>query len=167
MLILKIVKGSNNSCTVKSIVCYIAWKVSKCGVFSGPYFPVFGLNTEIYGVEELWQLRKKKKSCPWLLNNCASDCWTIVPATVELSCQRLLNYRASDCWTIVPVTVKQSCQRLLNNLSSDYCWTFVPVTFEELCQWLLKNRASDCSKIMPVSIEELYQRLLKNYAIDC
>ena len=26
-----------------------AWKVSKCGVFSGPYFPVFGLNTEKYG----------------------------------------------------------------------------------------------------------------------
>ena len=22
-----------------------AWKVSKCGVFCGPYFPVFGLNT--------------------------------------------------------------------------------------------------------------------------
>ena len=22
----------------------------KCGVISGPYFPVFGLNTEIYGV---------------------------------------------------------------------------------------------------------------------
>ena len=27
-----------------------AWKVSKYGVISGPYFPVFGLNTEIYGV---------------------------------------------------------------------------------------------------------------------
>ena len=25
-----------------------AWKVSKYGVFSGPYFPVFGLNTETY-----------------------------------------------------------------------------------------------------------------------
>ena len=27
-----------------------AWKVSKYGVISGPYFPAFGLNTEIYGV---------------------------------------------------------------------------------------------------------------------
>ena len=27
-----------------------AWKVSKYGVFSRPYFPVFGLNTEIYCV---------------------------------------------------------------------------------------------------------------------
>ena len=27
-----------------------AWKVSKIGVFSGPYFPVFGPNTEIYFV---------------------------------------------------------------------------------------------------------------------
>ena len=31
-----------------------AWKVSKYGVFSGPYFPVFGLNTEIYGVNFCW-----------------------------------------------------------------------------------------------------------------
>ena len=26
-----------------------AWKVSKYGVFSGPYFPAFGLNTGKYG----------------------------------------------------------------------------------------------------------------------
>ena len=29
---------------------YTTWKVPKCGVFSGLYFPVFGLNTEIYSV---------------------------------------------------------------------------------------------------------------------
>ena len=27
-----------------------AWKVSKYEIFSGPYFPAFGLSTEIYGV---------------------------------------------------------------------------------------------------------------------
>ena len=27
-----------------------AWKVSKYGAFSGPYFPAFGLNTDRYGV---------------------------------------------------------------------------------------------------------------------
>ena len=27
---------------------YTAWKVSKYGVISGPYFPAFGLNTEKY-----------------------------------------------------------------------------------------------------------------------
>ena len=27
-----------------------AWKVPKYGVISGPYFPEFGLNTEIYYV---------------------------------------------------------------------------------------------------------------------
>ena len=27
-----------------------AWKASQYGVISGPYFPVFGMNTEIYGV---------------------------------------------------------------------------------------------------------------------
>ena len=29
-----------------------AWKASKYGVFSGPYFPAFRLNTEIYEVNE-------------------------------------------------------------------------------------------------------------------
>ena len=29
-----------------------AWRVSKCGVFSGPYFPVFRLNTGKYGPEK-------------------------------------------------------------------------------------------------------------------
>ena len=29
-----------------------AWKVSKYKVFSGPYFPVFGLNTGKYGLEK-------------------------------------------------------------------------------------------------------------------
>ena len=29
-------------------VSYTAWKVSKCGVFSGLYFPSFGLNTDRY-----------------------------------------------------------------------------------------------------------------------
>ena len=29
-----------------------AWKISKYGLFSDPYFPVFGLNTEKYGPEK-------------------------------------------------------------------------------------------------------------------
>ena len=42
-----------------------AWKVSKYGVFSGPYFPGFGLNTEIYSVSlrnqsEYWKIRTRK-----------------------------------------------------------------------------------------------------------
>ena len=41
--------------------------MSKCGVISGPYFPVFGLNTERYGVSlriqsECRKIRKKNNS---------------------------------------------------------------------------------------------------------
>ena len=36
-----------------------AWKVSKYGVFSGPYFPVFRLNTEIYGVNLLLSINER------------------------------------------------------------------------------------------------------------
>ena len=46
---------------------YTAWKVSKYGVFSGPYFPVIGLNTEIYVVNlyiqsEYRKIRTRKNS---------------------------------------------------------------------------------------------------------
>ena len=42
--------GRNETVIRVYIILYTAWKVSKYGVFFGPYFPVFGLNTEIYGV---------------------------------------------------------------------------------------------------------------------
>ena len=32
-----------------TLATFTAWKVSKYGVISCPYFPVFGLNTERYG----------------------------------------------------------------------------------------------------------------------
>ena len=39
-----------------------AWKVSKDGFFSGPYFPVFGLNTEINPCiqSEYWKIQTRK-----------------------------------------------------------------------------------------------------------
>ena len=37
-----------------------AWKVFKYGVFSGPYFSVFGLNTEIYRVNLRIQFKYRK-----------------------------------------------------------------------------------------------------------
>ena len=36
-----------------------AEKVSKCGVFSGTYFPVFRLNTEIYAIQSEYTDQKK------------------------------------------------------------------------------------------------------------
>ena len=35
-------------CGLLFLHLFTASKVSKCGVISGPYFPLFGLNTEIY-----------------------------------------------------------------------------------------------------------------------
>ena len=37
-----------------------AWKVSKYGVLSGPYFPVFSLNTKIYPVSLRIQSKYRK-----------------------------------------------------------------------------------------------------------
>ena len=56
-----------------------AWKVSKFGVFSGPYFPVFGLNTKINSINirkspySVWKQENtdQKKICIWtLLTQC-------------------------------------------------------------------------------------------------
>ena len=107
-------------------------------------------------IEEFSQHRKKKKSCPWLMNNRASDCWTIVPATVEQSCQWLLKNHASDCWTVLPATVEHLCHWLLKNYASD-CWRIVITTVEQSCQWLLKNCVSDCWRIVPTAVEQLCQ----------
>ena len=41
-------------------ICITVWKVSKYGVISGPYFPVFGLNTEIYEVNLRIQSKYRK-----------------------------------------------------------------------------------------------------------
>ena len=49
-----------------AIICQImkittAWKVSKYGVFSGQYYPAFGLNTERYSVSLRIQSQCRKK----------------------------------------------------------------------------------------------------------
>ena len=42
-------KNNQKTSNMEKIVKHdTAWKVSKYGVISVPYFPVFGLNTEIY-----------------------------------------------------------------------------------------------------------------------
>ena len=50
--------------TLEKKSLYTKWKVCKCGVFSGPYFPVFGLNADIYSVRiiqsEYGKIRAKK-----------------------------------------------------------------------------------------------------------
>ena len=55
---------------------YTAWKVSKYGVISGPYFPAFGLNTERYEVSlriqsESWKMRTRNSSAFGLFSGSA------------------------------------------------------------------------------------------------
>ena len=54
-------------------------KVSKCGVFSGPYFPEFGLNTERYEVSSV-RMRENtdQKKTPYL------DTFQLVLLTTKL-----------------------------------------------------------------------------------
>ena len=54
----KIMKGHLNINSIRQEFDSTAWKLSKYGVISGPFFPVFRLNTEIYGVN----LRKSPDS---------------------------------------------------------------------------------------------------------
>ena len=70
-----------------------AWKVSKYGVISGPYFPVFGLNTGKYGPEitpyldtfhAAWKLPKLSDIC---LSSPLDDCfWLLFHSLIKI-CQ--------------------------------------------------------------------------------
>ena len=96
-----------------------------------------------------------KESCQWQLHNRASDCWTIVPATVEELRWRLLNNLASDCcasfWT-----VEQSCQWLLKIYTS-HCWWLVPTLLKNHVSDCWKNCTSDCWWIVPTAVEQSFQ----------
>ena len=73
----------------------------------------------ILTVNELCQRLLKscvKQLCQQLLKIHVSDCWTIVPVTVEKPCRWLLNN--------MPATIEQSHQWLLKNRASE-CWTIV------------------------------------------
>ena len=62
------------------------WKVSKYGVFSGPYFPAFGLNTERYvkrGRREKWEIVQMAFFLIIFVTNCR----------LTLSWRRSLSYR--------------------------------------------------------------------------
>ena len=62
------------------------WKVSKYGVFSGPYFPAFGLNTERYvkrGRREKWEIVQIAFFLIIFVTNCQ----------LTLSWRRSLSYR--------------------------------------------------------------------------
>ena len=60
MIILFCKISKNTIFTEHLQVTATAWKVSKCGVISGPYFPAFRLNTEIYFVNLRIQSQYRK-----------------------------------------------------------------------------------------------------------
>ena len=50
-----------------SLRTYTVWKVSKCEVFSGPYFSAFGLNTGKYVPEKIFGIEKiRTRKNPYL-----------------------------------------------------------------------------------------------------
>ena len=70
LLIIKSVSNAwifNDGSIIMILKTLTAWKVSKYGVFSSPYFPEFGLNTERHGVSlriqsECGKIRTRKNS---------------------------------------------------------------------------------------------------------
>ena len=62
---------------------------------------------------QCWRIVAAQKKLFWLLMNCASE---ELKSCVKQLCQQLLKIHVSDCWTIVPVTVEKPCRWLLNNM---------------------------------------------------
>ena len=80
------------SCTVTPLsLSSGAWKVSKYQVFSGPYFPTFGLNIEKYGVSLRLQFEcgktRTRKNFAFGHISCSV---VVLEMMVYLSCKRLI-----------------------------------------------------------------------------
>ena len=79
-----------------------AWKVSKYGFFSGPYFPVPGLNTEIYFVNlriqsEYGKIRTKKNSAFGHFSRSVGTC--NVGTCLYMQCwYNVGTYSVGTCW---------------------------------------------------------------------
>ena len=73
-----------------------AWKVFKYRVFSGPYFPVFGLNTEIYGVnlriQSKYRKMRTRKNSVFRHFSCSEQ------RSLLSSLQRLTLTQHTICW---------------------------------------------------------------------
>ena len=98
----------------------------------------------------------------WLLNNRASDCWTIVQVNIEQLYQWLRNNCSCDYWIIVTMIVPQSCQQLLNNCNCVSGCRKVKEAVKELCPWFLNNCVSDCWEITLAIVKSWF-----NKPFDC
>ena len=97
-----------------------AWKVSRYGVFSGPYFPVFGLNMEIYRVNihiqsEYRKTRTRKNSVFGHFSHSASNCKKKGGHVVKVSCEKLYDVifsvpKRSRSWMF---TFPISCKKII------------------------------------------------------
>ena len=63
-LLMTIITDDKDIATVST-----AWKVSKCRVFCGPYFPVFGLNMRKHGPEKTLHLNTFHTVFKWFFSN--------------------------------------------------------------------------------------------------
>ena len=109
----------------------------KYGVFSGPYFPVFGLNTEIYSIKlrkspysvQMQENTDQKKLCIWtLFPQCITQLWRLISLTI---------HRVKPCFIVSvcyskPIKSFNCFSKLHRNVSrrnvliSLRSWTHVP-----------------------------------------
>ena len=94
-------------------IIHTAWIVSKYRVFSGPYFPVFVLNTEIYGVNlriqcKYKKIRTRKNS---VFGHFSHSDKLLIPISLKLFVQSIQPSRVQVKW-------------FKNKLQQQYCTSF-------------------------------------------
>ena len=70
-------------------------KVSKYRVFSDSYFPVFGLNTDIYGVQSECRKRQTRKNCVFGLFS-----WSVRKSLYSVQIQEEIDQKKTHIWTL-------------------------------------------------------------------
>ena len=99
-----------------------ALKVSKCVVFSGPYFSVFGLNTEIYSVylriqSEYRKMRTRKNSVIWKL---FTQCWNHIPKVLQVFVKFQFGFHRPLCSELV-IQQLQNQKHQFTNFRQNSC----------------------------------------------
>ena len=125
--------------------------MSKYGVFSGPYFPVFGLNTEIYGVNiciqsEYRKIRTRKNSVFGHFSRSASK----LSHGESLSCVLCVSFHL-NYFLVVLYMLYSHCQVII-----DYTYFVFPERSHFLCVTSFQQVSNQCrSPFLNISVNAI------------
>ena len=129
--------------------------MSKCEVISDPYFPVFGLNTGIYGVNLRIQSEYRKML---IRNNSVFRHFSrsLIYTFVYISIMVMRTWRLKICLSLFKVVQKQSQPSLIWRIQKKLKWKLKLYYWRQPWKW---KRAMKCSFLVVIKFRKTYNKL--------